>query len=135
MQGRFCCEEMTEFVRSLEKAGDELKETKVFFDANSVPEEMAMGLSCKTVFIPNIIFRFCPFCGTLLQGDGCKTEQKDDSVVGKLSAIAFNSDLDDDSSSLACKLAMTQEAISQMRAILKNAVVSNKPVTGFIKTS
>jgi hypothetical protein len=131
MRSEYCCEEMREFVRSCGEAQDSFKESKVYYDSNGTPEEVA--ITTKDKYVPNIIFRFCPYCGTLLQKND--VPETNDTVIGALTKIVFNKELDDNSALPSYKNALLQDSLIQLRSLLKNAAVSGKPATGFIKTS
>ena len=131
MKEQYCCDEMRELVKSMIKGQTGLTEVKLFFDDNKIPEEMAFGrLDSKEEWLyPNLIFRFCPYCGAVLQKSEVK---KDDTFVGKLASVVFDTDLDQEIPPQN-KAALLQDAISKVRTIVRGASVSSKP-TGMFKT-
>ncbi len=133
MSNKYCCDEMHEFLKSvgvaLATSDEPIVETKVFVDGEGILEEIAVG--GEKHFIPNLVFRFCPYCGSVLQ----KTEiKKDDSLVGRLSTIVFDGNLDDPKASLQSRMCALQEAVAQVRTVLKSSVASGKPA-GLFKVS
>lgn len=133
MSGKYCCDEMHEFMKSVGAAyrddSEPISGTRVFVNEDDVLDEILVG--AKNHLIPNLVFRFCPYCGTVLQ----KTEiKKDDSLVGRLSTIVFDGNLDDPKASLQSKLCALQEAVAQVRTVLKSLVASGKPA-GLFKVS
>jgi hypothetical protein len=133
MKNNCCCEEMNEFISAFNMSKECVKDTKIFLKDDGMVEELAVGLNLDNVYIPNIIFRFCPFCGTNVQSD--MVDIKDNTPQGKLASVVFNAELDDQNMSSTCKVALLHDAITQVRSILKTSKFSDIPATGFIKRS
>lgn len=101
-----CCEEMRELVESLQKSKPE--EKRVFWNDETLDELVIENA-------PNIIFRFCPYCGAAI-GEG--HAESTNPVIKKLQAVVFNQEIDE-ATTLTARSAILEEAIAEARKVLK----------------
>lgn len=114
---KFCCEEMREFAKSFKnkEGANRIGNFSVFFE-NESPEEMALGEFNS----PNILFRFCPYCGAAMTSK--KVEKTGNIVVDRITDIVFKKDLDEYDSSPSCRLAILEETVEKVREILQSGI-------------
>jgi len=125
MEKQFCCEEMKELVKSILPEGNK-KNVKVgkencytFWIENGKIDEM--GIYGKS----NIVFRFCPYCGSpLKEGEIKKTKN---GTFNKVVDLVFKKELDEPMGVQAHE-ALLDDTIAELRKLLKASVelVDNK---------
>lgn len=117
METKFCCEEMKEFVKSVsgnqkdpESRG--IHATTVYFEKGKI-DEIDIDVDV------NLIFRFCPYCGTPTK-DGEMKKTKN-GTFNKVVELVFKKELDDPMS-IQAREALLDENLTELRKILKASV-------------
>lgn len=121
MINRLCCEEMEILVQSLKEAvaSSEVECGVVVSYEDEMPDELTIKTSDeKVMFIPNIIFRFCPYCGKMLNSERKLTTSNEFLLgVGKaLRGINFKE------TSLTRRLANFEEVLDVIRQLAERAI-------------
>lgn len=102
-----CCEEMRELVRTL----DPDVKNGVYWDGERVDE---VNISPNS---PNIIFRFCPYCGAPVGEKGMNNPSP---FTQRIAALVFNKEIDE-AKGYVDKNAILEDAIQQLRKMLRAA--------------
>ncbi len=122
MSKKHCCEEMAELVKTFE---NKVESIKLRVNKNGEPESMIF--LDDDVIIPNILFRFCPYCGTMAVADDVIPEEP---VFDQVLKIIDN--VDRSCVSQSYKIMAYEEAFSKMKSMIKSSIVK-KEKPGFIK--
>jgi hypothetical protein len=116
MNSEFCCEEMKVFVDGVKQ-----NEGGEIYKGENCPDELILYGS-GTIMSANLIFRFCPYCGKLL--DPSMPLVTKDKFVGQVAKVVLASELDCTSSGLRRPAALA-EAVDKVRAIVRRAMASD----------
>jgi len=129
MNDNFCCEEMEMFFASVKGVLEVTEEDKIigFVFENDEPVELI--IKSDQVFIPNIIFRFCPYCGKMLDLERKLTTKNDflGCVVKALRGVNFQE------SSLTRRMANFEEAMDSIKESAERAISDEVAAKGVEK--
>lgn len=105
-----CCEEMAMFVKSV---NSETSKSVRFFDDS--PSELYVSTDSLDSVVPNILFRFCPYCGASL----VDVEKTGHQFLDELKSKVFPKGIDE-KTSLSCRLVILEEALEELQRFVKD---------------
>lgn len=111
---KVCCEEMKEFLKSARSVPTKEQVCLHLFEEPGEPSELLVPVE-KDSCLPNMIFRFCPYCGAV------QAEAKDTGIsfLDELKAKLFPKELDE-KTSLSCRAAMLEETLEAAQKFFTN---------------
>jgi len=112
-----CCEEMKVFLRCVcvVDGGGGAAHTVNIFEEDGVPRELYIAVCDDEVAVPNIIFRFCPYCGSPVSEREPDTSNP---VVKRFSDLIFNKEIDE-AQTISARTVVLDETIVELRKLLK----------------
>ena len=129
MNHQSCCEEMGELLKSVQ--ADESCGIKIFANEGD-PCEIGI-VNDGGSYVPNVILRFCPYCGKIL--DKSQITMTNNDFLNELSEIVFSEELEgEEPLPLPRAQVVFEETIERVRGLVRSAIASQDVTRGIKKS-